>query len=86
MTVRPRFTVKAILGSTAAISLCLGGAIANEASQVVRGIAMAMLPLVVCICIGCLANSRVGVYWGLFAGAMILAAFWFVVVFCFAPG
>jgi hypothetical protein len=86
MTVLPRFTITTILGCTAAIALCLGVAMASEASQVVQGIAMAFLPLVVCICIGYLANRRVGAYWGLLAGAMILATFWFVVVFCFAPG
>ena len=82
----PRFTIKTIFGCTAAIALCLGVAMASEASQVVQGIAMALLPLVVCICIGYLVNGRVGIYWGLLAGAMILAAFWFVVVLCFAPG
>jgi hypothetical protein len=86
MTVRPRFTITTLLGCTAAIALCLGVAMSSEASQVVQGIAMVLLPLVACICIGYLVNRRVGAYWGLLAGAMILAVFWFVVVFYFPPG
>ena len=70
--IRPRFTLKAILGCTEAISLCLGVAMASEASQVVRGIAMTLLPPVVCGCIGYLANGRIGTYWGLFVGALVL--------------